>query len=241
MHSILLPTFPHEPGAVVRIEGDEAKHAVRSKRLEVGHVVQLLDGAGTIAQCVIHEIIKDKKLGWIVDVKIEHIAQHERLTPKLHVIAAGAKGDRLEHMIDGLSQVGVASWHSLVSIRTVVEPREGKLDRLRRVAEESCKQSGRPWLMDIGDLLAFEDVADTFPDAHIVIADASGTCYADIAPPNTSHPIVLLIGPEGGWDERELQYAREQNWAVVSFGHHIMRIETAAVAASAIILDHHRL
>lgn len=234
-----MPNFSCELDATVRIEGDEAKHAVRSKRLEVGAPVQLLNGRGTLAHCVIHEIIKDRQLGWVVDLKIDNITHCDPVSPRLHVVAAGAKGDRLEHMADGLSQVGAASWSSLVSIRTVVEPREGKLERLRRVAEESCKQSDRPWLMEIGDPVQFDAIAHIFSDANIVLADFAGEPYRLIAPPDKQQPIVLLIGPEGGWDKREIESARAQHWTIASFGRHIMRIETAAIVASSIILHHH--
>ena len=67
--------------------------------------------------------------------------------PRVTVLASAPKGDRLEAMIDGLSQVGASAYAPLASERTIVEPRQGKLDRLTRIAIESMKQCGRAWML----------------------------------------------------------------------------------------------
>jgi len=133
-------------------------------------------------------------------------------------------------MIDGLSQVGAASWSMLESERSVTEPREGKMERLERTAMEASKQCGRAWRLEIGGVMKF---AEAVRMEGVVVADVSGSAYersgADV--------VRLLVGPEGGWAPEELQLARARGAAVCRFGPHVMRIETAAVVAAGIIMS----
>jgi len=173
------------------------------------------------------ETVKLGKQGWRLDLTVRESRIEEQPSPRVDVISAAAKGARLEHMIDELSQVGVASWSPLVSKRSVVEPRSGKLHRLQR-ARRASKQCGRAWVMEIGEQI---DLRRALDRTNVILADASGQGYQPVASDAT-----ILVGPEGGWTEEELALARERGAAVHSFGRHVMRIETAAVVASAVVL-----
>lgn len=138
-------------------------------------------------------------------------------------------------MIDGLSQVGAAAWRPLITERTVVEPRAGKLERLQRIAEESLKQCGRAWLLEIGSPIGF---AAALRGAHergdaLVVADAAGGAPPPLA---AGAPVTLVVGPEGGLTDRESTLAREHGAAAIRLGPHILRIETAAVVGAAALL-----
>jgi 16S rRNA (uracil1498-N3)-methyltransferase len=157
-----------------------------------------------------------------------------RPSPRLEVLSAAPKGSRLEDMIDGLSQVGADAWMLLETDRAEVDPRPGKLERLRRVAAEASKQSGRPWLLEIGQSVQLAAaLGRAGPGRSVVVADVSGEPYSRRGEPEIS----LLIGPEGGWSPAELAAVRRSSARVCRFGPHTMRIETAAVAAAAILLD----
>ncbi|MCC6677641.1 MAG: 16S rRNA (uracil(1498)-N(3))-methyltransferase [Phycisphaerales bacterium] len=230
LHRIHYPDLPTQPGAAIVITGEEAHHAARVKRAGPGEPVQLLDGRGAVADASITGVIKARSGEWSLHVAITAIRREEPLSPRLEVWASSPKGPRLESMIDGLCQAGAAAWAPLHTTRTVVDPREGKLDRMHRLAAEASKQSGRAWHLEVlegGDLAA----ALAIPGA--IFADASGAPYHA-----TGRPLVrLLIGPEGGWTPEELSAARAAGAQIASFGPHIMRIETAAVIASGIVLD----
>lgn len=239
-----LPASTLAPNQIVQIEGDEARHALQVKRVRLGDTVRLLDGAGTVADGRIVAEPTDalappvKKRERSLHVQIDTVSFVAPPALTLDVCSATPKGQHVDELIDGLCQVGAASWSPLHSARSVVDPRPTKLDRLDRVAIEAMKQCGRARRLRIDSSTDFSVALGTRVPAasnlpHVIIADTSGTPYI---PSNAQH-IRLLIGPEGGWTTAELAAARTTAAVqVASFGPHVMRIETAAVVASGIIL-----
>jgi len=232
MHTLFLdhPPPPNTPS--ITITGDEARHAIRVKRLGPGDTLRLLDGRGTILHATITTATRD------LVVHIDERTTAEPLRPRLNVCSATPKGPRLDKMIDMLSQVGAAEWIATDCARSVVEPGEHKLDRLARIAHESAKQAARPWIMRTGERLTLAQVLNRAADAAhaLVIADADGEPFV----PTPASEITLLVGPEGGFTDAERQLARDRGATPACFGPHTMRVETAAVVGAAIILDAHR-
>lgn len=229
IHRIYIPGCEAVPGDSIEIRGDEAHHAVRSKRLEVDAPIEILDGSGLRALARITAIEKLGKGEWQVRAAIERANREDPEGPSLRVLASAPKGPRLEEMIDQLSQVGAASWAPLIAERTVVTPRTGKLKKSERVAMEAAKQCGRSWVLEVGGEIGFDDALRS---PGVIVADASGEPYA----PDWSPELTLLIGPEGGFTPDELLRARESGVRIVRFGRHVMRVETAAVVGAGIIL-----
>ena len=225
---------PLVPGPL-EIGGEEAHHAIRVKRVTRGDAIEVLDGRGRVGAGVIKETVKERD-AWTLKVEIEAAREEPPARPRVEVLSASPKGPRLSELIDGLSQVGAASWSLLETDRGVSEPGAARLDRLKRIAVEASKQSGRAWHLEIGNPVAFGRAIEPGSGVAIVLADASGGIFKA-----TGAPIVrLLTGPEGGWSERELALARGAGIEVASFGPHIMRIETAAVVAAAVVVDRAR-
>ncbi|HWQ28863.1 MAG TPA: RsmE family RNA methyltransferase, partial [Dehalococcoidia bacterium] len=221
--------IPEIPGAgEVEVAGPEAHHALRVKRLRPGDEIELLDGRGGVGEGVMTDFTRRGR-EFVLVCSVREVHRRERPRPALHVLAAAPKGPRLGEMIAGLSQVGAASWSALISARTVVEPGDKRLDRLRAVAVESLKQCGRPWLMDLRPPVAF---ADALARGPLIAAHAD-------APPYTHTPgddLTLMVGPEGGWTREELAALGEAGASVASFGMHTMRTETAAVVCAGVVL-----
>lgn len=214
---------PLEPGSRV-IGGEEARHAARVKRVEAGETLEILDGQGGVAAAAVAAI--EKRGGeWAVIVEVSSVRRVDPVSPRVVVLAPAPKGDRLGQMIEGLSQVGAAGWRPLVTERTEKEPGLSRMDRVRRIAEESSKQCGRAWTLRIEQAIGF---ADALRLPSRVLADAGGG-----PPPRGLREVNVVIGPEGGWSERELRAARDAGAAIASFGPHVMRVETAAVVAAA--------
>jgi 16S rRNA (uracil1498-N3)-methyltransferase len=239
MHRIFWQGPMPAAGERVAITGDEAAHTLRVKRLRAGDAVELLDGVGGVASAVIepaHEAQQARRGGPGLTVRVLSVRHRPPTTPELQVWAATPKGARVDEMVEGLSEVGAASWVPLHAAHSIVEPRATKLDRLSRLAAESAKQCGRAWLLRIEPERSFDQALLPAPGAGIVIADASGPPFR---PPSGPIPttIRLLIGPEGGWTHEELARAQTSGATLARFGPHAMRIETAAVAAAAIVVD----
>lgn len=244
-HRVYLPESDPRPGSAFEIAGPEARHALRVKRLEVDAELELLNGRGARAVGVVREVCKQPgphgKAEWVLRVVIERVDEEPPTRPRLAVLASAPKGPRLEEMIDQCSQVGADSWAPLATIRTVVSPRMGKMLRAERVAAESAKQCGRAWTMTIGEPVMLASAlarkhAGCSPKTRLVLADASGETFEA----DQSDELTLLVGPEGGFAETEIEAARKAGADVCRFGVHVMRVETAAVVAAAVILDAER-
>lgn len=226
-------------GALLDISGDEASHALRVKRLESGHRLRLLDGAGVVATGVIAGTRKGGREGLTMEVRIDSRREQPfpGVRPWVDVLTATPKGGRVDEMIDGLSQVGAASWGPLETARGVVDPREHKLARLERIARESAKQCGRSWVLRIAGKSDLATALRGEPNVVTVMADAAGQPWSELEPQHrAASKVRLLIGPEGGWTTQELEQARAAGARVARFGPHIMRIEQAAVAAAAVVM-----
>lgn len=226
-HTLFIPGARAEDVRLL-VEGEEAKHAVRVKRLEPGESVRVLNGGGLALSCVVIEARRSLVL------EVQGSSQIQRLMPAVHVCAATPKGPRLDKMIDQLSQVGAASWTPIETEWGVVDPGDRKLDRVRRIAAESAKQCARGWLLEINESVAMTDVLSSPSDGGgvMVLAHADAPGYS----PCGAREIRLLVGPEGGFSPRELDAARSAGVRLASFGAHVMRVETAAVVACGVIL-----
>ncbi len=231
-HRVVVEGALPAAGQVVQIDGDEARHALSVKRLRVGERVDVLDGRGGVARATLMEplVANAKPRNQVLRLSVISVERVAEVMPKVEVWSATPKGDRLTDLVDQLSQVGAASWTPLVTQRTQADPPEHKRDRLRRVAVEAMKQCGRAWLLTIGEPMALS--AAMMGGVDVVVADASGGPYV----PSGHGVIRVLVGPEGGWTPEELAMLKSSGARVARFGPHVMRIETAAVAACAAIM-----
>ena len=143
--------------------------------------------------------------------------------PQVTVAFALVKGSRPEWAVQKLTELGVDRIVPLVAARSVVRREEGSghFARLRRVAREAAVQSRRLWLPVVDDVARFELVA-AGPGA--ALAHPGGR------PPSLDHPL-LLVGPEGGWDDAELDLGLPR----VGLGPQVLRTETAAVVAGTLL------
>jgi 16S rRNA (uracil1498-N3)-methyltransferase len=209
------------------LEGDEAHHLLRVRRGKVGETAQLFNGSGLRAEAEILETGKRT-----ANLKITGF-HHSPIAGGLVLGSAPPKGDRLLWMIEKCTELGVASWTPILSERTVVHPGETKIDKLRRKVIEACKQCGRDGLMEIREPTALSAFLASKPKEAIGwILDPSGPATTDDGKPNW-----ICVGPEGGWTDTELAVARDAGWRPQSLPGHILRIETACVAAAALALQ----
>lgn len=218
---------------VLNVTGDEARHAVAVKRVQVGEEIELRNGRGLIARGSVTRVAppRGKHPGGL-DLRIDSHQIAPPMTPSVEVWSATPKGDRVDQLIDQLSQVGAASWRPLTTERGVVDPRDTKLARLDRLAIEACKQCGRAWTLRLDDRADMSAALAPAAGTAIIMADGDAP---EALPASTAAAITLrlLIGPEGGWSDRERAQAGVAGAALVRFGPLVMRTETAAVVAAA--------
>lgn len=214
-------------GDTLAVDGPEGYHAATVKRCRIGDTVGVLSGQGHRALGTI-ESIEGHKSSPTVGVLLSAVNRVE-CPQAVEVWTALPKGDRLETMLDQLSQLGVACWRSLECERSERKWGSVKTDKLARVVVESAKQCDRAWFMEIGEPISFEDAIG---GPGVVVADETGDGAAVLGP--AGRPVVL-IGPEGGWADGERRLMGERAVRLVRLGGHVLRLETAACAAAAVI------
>lgn len=217
---------------IIHLDGQEAHHAARVKRIKSNETVGLLDGRGTIATGALTAITGSKSSPTL-QIQIQTLKTYRPISPNIEIYAALPKADRLDRMIDQLTQLGVNTYRPLLCARSQRKPDTVRIDKLERIAREATKQCHRPWTLKINDPITF---ADAIKDPDALVADASGQ---PLTPSQSSSSArqVILIGPEGGWSDDERDIIAATNAPLVRFGVCILRIEAAACTASAIALS----
>ncbi|MEM6459399.1 MAG: RsmE family RNA methyltransferase [Planctomycetota bacterium] len=215
--------------ATVTLDPDESRHARKVLRLGPGNAVTLFDGRGRIAVAELTDHAAPRAVCRVVSVR-----EVPRPRPRLTVFAATPKGGRAEAMVDQLAQLGADAWRPLASARSVVEPGANKRRRLAAAALAAAKQSGRAWAMDVGGAIGF-DAALREPAETRLILDPIGGGDDPRLNNFRGESVVLLIGPEGGWTDDERAAAAAAGWRPWRIAPHVLRIETAATAATALV------
>ncbi|MDX2116287.1 MAG: RsmE family RNA methyltransferase [Planctomycetota bacterium] len=228
MHCVYCETGIEERGAEQVIDGPEAQHAARVKRLGPGDRLWLMDGRGVRA---VGEVVEARRA---LRVRIVERGVQAEVRPRVEVWSATPKGPRVAELVEGLVQVGAASWTPMATKLGVVDPGEGKLARLERIVIESCKQAGRARLLELSEKRTLSEALAPGPGVRVVMADAGGGSYARAGDGST---VRLLIGPEGGFTEEERRLAQGAGATLARFGPMVMRIETAGVVAAGVVLN----
>ena len=229
------PLDPQTPVPVpVELDADESHHALRVLRLAPGDAVELFDGAGQTAPAVIVG-----QSGGRVTCQRQSVTVAPRPQPHLTVAVALPKGSRAEDLANQLAQLGVDVLVPLNCEFGVVKIKPNKLERLERASLAAAKQCGRPHLMQIADPLNLAQAAEQAAAAdHARLLEPDATPWtpaalaADLA---NARSVWLLIGPEGGFSDTERATARDHGAAGWRLNPHVLRIETAAAAAAAVV------
>ncbi len=208
------------------LEDADHRHLQRVLRLRPGDPVTISDGAGRWRPARFTATGPVEPSG--------HIRSLPPVTPAVGVGFALVKGGRPEWVVQKLTELGVDAVHPFVADRSVVRWDTAKAatqrDRWARVAREAAMQCRRCRLPEISPVTSFRDVAAR-PGA--CLADrASGTIAAGGLGPPSLHRPLILVGPEGGWSDAE----RHAGLASVVLGPHVLRTETAAMVAGALLV-----
>jgi 16S rRNA (uracil1498-N3)-methyltransferase len=178
---------------------------------------------------------------------LEEVAEPPGPRRRLVVAQALLKGERMEWTIQKATELGIDRFVPLVTSNTVVRPRPGRIDaqqeRWQRIALEAAQQSERwevPTVDPPREARQFFQ-ASASAAVHLVLVEprgSSGNQESLTSVPlgdGERDPIVLVIGPEGGWKQEELEVAVSNGYRTVTLGRRVLRAETATLAAVAVL------
>jgi 16S rRNA (uracil1498-N3)-methyltransferase len=224
-------------GESVVLDGDEGRHAATVRRMRVGEMVVLSDGAGTSATCTVTEAGKAT-----LTLHIESIGYAERPVPHVTVVQAIPKGDRGELAVEMLTEIDVdriVPWAASRSVAVWRGDRAAKsLAKWRSTARAASKQARRSWLPEVTEQADTTDVVELLQQADlaVVLHETAQLPLAALQLEDVER-IVVVVGPEGGLTDDELAAFSDAGGEVVHLGSSVLRTSTAGVAAATALLS----
>ena len=239
MHRFFAPTL--DPGdETIDLPREEAEHLTRVLRLGAGDAVTVFDGRGReFLARVVSTTGRAVKLQ--VGRRTEPVAES---LVSLTLVQAVLKADKFDEVVRDSVMLGVSAIQPIVTGRTETTVaalmRGARLDRWRRVALASAKQSGRAVLPEIRTPLTFDDwLAEPRPPATLMLVEPRAT--ADVEPLSIVRdaPVpseaAIVVGPEGGWTESEWSAARSSGLRLVTFGPRTLRADAVPLAVLSVL------
>lgn len=216
-----------ESGSVCRIEGEEVAHA-RARRLAPGDRVVLIDGSGREA----HGRVAGRSAREL-RVEVESVVEVERdAVAPITLAVAAVRSERLSWIAEKATELGARRIAIVASERTQrFRAGDALVPRLSRVVREAAKQAERASWPEIAGPLSLAEFLRDVAGGHRLVLDSEGEPFPAVL---ARAPTALLVGPEGGWSDADLDAAIAAGWSVTSLAAGILRAETAAVAALAL-------
>ncbi len=209
------------------------RHAVQVLRLKAGSVLRLFNGAGYECEATLDTVSKRES-----SVVINHIIESDNESPlRISLLQGISRGERMDYALQKAVELGVTSVIPIVTERCNVQLSNGRADKRvqhwQGVMVSACEQSGRNVLPELADVTEFKDVLQQVQvPCRLVLDPLAETGFSSLAKQDN---VALLIGPEGGLSDTEIEHAKQAGFQAVKFGPRILRTETASAAALAIV------
>lgn len=220
------------------ITGKDARHIRKVLRMNVGDVIQLIDGNGQeyVAQ------IKAVDVDGVQAVILKENHHHQNSQATIVVAQSFLKEKKMDELIRPMTELGVSKWIPFFSERSIPRPDttrlNHRLNRWKTIANESLKQCRRNIAIEIENPVSFQEtlkIGATF-DVKILFWEKENLPISRI---KNDYPfarsIFIMLGPEGGFSETEAEAAKSSGFIIASLGPRILKSETATIAACAII------
>ena len=225
-----------EPGGLAVVDGDEGFHAANVRRIRAGERLDLGDGAGEMAHCVVEETGKARLTARVLDRR--SVAP---VSPTVTVVQALPKSDRAELAVELATEAGADAFLAWQATRCVARwDGAAKVDKgLRRwgsVARAAARQSRRAYIPEVGGLVSTAQlvarVRDEIAAGAVVLAlHESATQRLTDVELAQADSLMLIVGPEGGIADEEIEALSEAGAVAVRLGPTVLRTSTAAAVA----------
>ena len=224
----------------ITIEGEDARHIGKVLRCKIGEEITVCDLCGNDYLCKISSIDNDTVTA---DIKEKKKSDTEPKT-EITLFQGLPKSDKMELIIQKCVEIGVCSVVPVMMKRTVVkldkkDKEEKKTARWQKIAQSAAKQSGRGIIPTVREVLSFKDALNEASHADAVLLayeDENENGLKEFVSNFKGKTIAVFIGPEGGFEESEVEEAKALGAKIITLGKRILRTETAGMVASAILL-----
>jgi 16S rRNA (uracil1498-N3)-methyltransferase len=216
------------------LNDEDAHHLVRVLRVEPGQIYELSDNR-SLYLAEVEAARKDRVVFRIVERRAAPVPR-----VRATLLAALIKFDRFEWIVEKATELGAERIVPVAAARTdkgLEAGAEKRLERWRRIALESCQQARRPRLPILEAPVRFADAILQAAGRRYFLDEMPGAPPLASLLPAGEETAALLLGPEGGWTEQERAAALASGWLAASLGPNILRAETAAAAALAILMN----
>lgn len=219
------------------IAGDDARHIARSLRMQPGEELTLCDSVGTDYNCEIERVTDE---GVLVHV-LNFCTTVAEPTVKVTVYQGLPKADKMDGIVQKSVETGAVRIVPVLTERCVSRPDEKsaskKVTRWQKIAEEAAKQSGRGVIPQVAGLTGFRAaIAEAAQNGAIILFyEGGGSSIAELVN-RQSTAVSIFIGPEGGFERSEVDFALQSGAKTGTLGPRILRTETAPIAALAAIM-----
>ena len=222
----LYVNFPLKKGANITLKDKQAHYLFNVMRLKIGRKFLVFNGTDGEFEAEIINKLKDK-----IKCKLTRKTREQPEEPRLNLIFSLVKKDRVFNIIEKCTELGVSNFQPIISERT--QNKNFRLERFQLNAVEASEQTNRLTIPRINKVQKLSEVIEDWNknDTIIFCNENGGKPIVDILN-NISKPLSILIGPEGGFSKKELEYFVNFDFIKsVSLGPRILRADTAAIAS----------
>ena len=226
------------------IDGEDVNHIKNVLRLEIGTSIKICD-----KEKVINYISKISKINNdnIECEIIEEVSSDTEKNVELHIYQGLPKADKMELIIQKGTELGISKFIPVKLSRCIVKldgkDEIKKIDRWNKISEVAAKQSGRDMIPKVRNIESVKNIANQVNDydLFLVAYENEKENYIknellEIKPKKDTYKIAVVIGPEGGIDEQEIDILKDAGAHIISLGRRILRTETVALQVASIIM-----
>lgn len=223
----------------ISITGEKARYLTSVLRCEKGDEITVLDGKGN---CFKTKILRSDKREVIAAV-LEKFTCNTESNINIYLAQGLLKGQKMDMVIQKVTELGVKEILPIITERS--QPRETrKIARWRNIAEEASRQSGRSITPHVHEPMKFHDIFSLLPSPQtlkgLLFYEEGGMKISEAIHDFSKGgqrgiTVFIAIGPEGGFSRTEVSFAEENGFVTTSLGKRILRAETAAISAVALV------
>ncbi len=226
----------YRAGQTVTLAGNDAHKIARVLRKRSGDTIEIIDSTANRFDAVL-----EIENGTVRAQLSEPVAPQSSRAFQITVAQGVPKGQKMDFVVEKLTELGVAAIVPFYSERSVVvESGKGKLDRWRRLAKTAAAQCGRNEIPVVSEPVEYAALLETFSAYDCVLFPwelAEAAPLRDVLPSLAAdaRSVLIVVGPEGGFAHSEAEAAERRSAHVIGLGSHILRTETAAMVVVALL------